>query len=62
MNRPIHKDELIEFLNKNYSTLDIDEAHHFVNKHFSGEPGELEKVAQKIAGKENLMEVTNHDD
>ena len=61
MNRPIHKDELIEHLNDNYSTLDIDEAHHFVNKHFNGEPGELDKIAHDIAIKENLMERTTNE-
>ena len=61
MKKKIHKDELIEYLNERYSTLDIDEAHHFVNKHFDGEPGELDKVARSIANKENLME-TNYDD
>jgi|TARA_Y100000310_G_scaffold38770_1_gene36274 hypothetical protein len=59
MNRKIHKDELIEFLNKHYSTLDVDEAHHFVNKHFDNKPGVLETVANEIANKENLMENTN---
>ena len=52
----IYKDELIEFLNDNYSTLDIDEAHHFVNKHFDDEPGKLETVAHNIAIEENLIE------
>jgi len=59
MNRKIHKDELIEFLNKHYSTLDIDEAQHFVNKHFDNKPGVLETVANEIANKEHLMENTN---
>ena len=61
MKRNIHKDELIEFLNKHYSTLDVDEAHHFVNKHFNNEPGVLETVAHNIALEENLME-RHHDD
>ena len=56
MNRKIHKDELIEYLNENYSTLDIDEANFFVTKHFNNEPGELETVAHNIAIEENLME------
>lgn len=56
MNNKIYKDELIEYLNKNYSTLDIDEAHHFVNKHFNNEQGELNTVAHNIAIRENLIE------
>ena len=56
MNRKIYKDELIEYLNDNYTTLDIDEAHHFVNKHFNNEEGELETVAHNIAIEENLVE------
>ena len=56
MKRNIHKDELIEFLNKHYSTLDVDEAHHFVNKHFKDEQGVLETVAHNIALEENLIE------
>ena len=59
MNRKIHKDELIEYLNKHYSTLDVDEAHHFVNKHFNDDTGVLETFAKLIANKENLMETTN---
>ena len=62
MNRKIHKDELIEYLNENYSTLDIDEAHFFVTKHFNNEPGELETVAHNIAIEENLIERINNDD
>ena len=56
MNRKIYKDELIEYLNDNYTTLDIDEAHHFVNKHFKDEKGVLETVAHNIALEENLIE------
>ena len=61
MNRKIHKDELIEYLNTNYSTLDIDEANHFVTKHFNDEPGELETVAHNIAIEENLIERVNNE-
>ena len=67
MKKKIHKDELIEYLNARYSTLDIDEAKHFVNKHaptvgFSLDLDKVPKLAEQIAVKENLMEVINHDD
>ena len=48
-------------MNTNYSTLDIDEANHFVTKHFNDEPGELETVAHNIAIEENLIERVNNE-
>lgn len=55
----IHKEELIEYLNEKYSTLDIDEARHFVNKHFNDErKGFVHRIAHEIATKEHLMETT----
>ena len=62
MKRKLHKDELIEYLNDNYSTLGIDEAHFFVNKHFNNEPGILDTVAHNIAIEENLIERVKDDD
>ena len=57
----IHKSELIEYLNDNYSTLDVDEAHFFVNKHFDNEPGDLDTIAHNIAIEENLIERVKND-
>ena len=59
--KKIHKDELIEYLNENYSTLDIDEAHFFVNKHFNNEAGVLDTIAHNIAIEENLIERVKDD-
>jgi hypothetical protein len=50
----MNKEELIEHLNDNYSTLDVDEARHFVNKHYTPDI-----TSEQIATKENLMEITN---
>ena len=47
----MNKEELIEDLNKHYSTLDVDEARHFVNKHYTPDI-----TSEQIATKENLME------
>ena len=50
----MNKEELIEDLNKHYSTLDVDEARHFVNKHYTPDI-----TSEQIANKENLMENSN---
>lgn len=54
----IIKEDVIEHLNNHYSTLDIDEARHFVNKHYPSTEGTTEQMADQIANKENLMETT----
>ena len=51
------REEVIEHLDINYSTLDIDEARHFVNKHYGESEGTIEEISEQIANKENLMEI-----
>ena len=54
------KEDVIEHLNENYSTLDVDEARHFVNKHYGETKKTIEEISESIAIKENLMErITN---
>lgn len=65
---PTAKLLLAAYLDANYSTLDIDEARHFVDKHTPSVglsldlEGKVPTLAEQIANKENLMEVINHDD
>jgi hypothetical protein len=54
------REEVIEHLNEHYSTLCVDEARHFVNKHYGETNETIEEIANDIANKENLMErITN---
>jgi len=51
------RQEVVEHLNENYSTLDVDEAKHFTNKHYDSIEGTVEEMSNLIAVKENLVEI-----
>ena len=53
----IIRQEVIEHLDSNYSTLDVDEAKHFTNKHYDSAEGTIEEISKQIASKENLVEI-----
>ena len=51
------RQEVVDHLNENYSTLDVDEAKHFINKHYDSVEGTVEEMSNLIAVKENLVEI-----